>query len=149
MIELVAVELPAFGVERDFPEIPLEAYKARMASAVHRMSEAGLDCLVVYGDREHSANLAYLTGFDPRFEEALFLLNADGRKLLVVGNECMGYLPDPRLGHEVALFQEFSLLGQPRGGSRPLREILGDFGITPGTGVGCVGWKYFEGPLVV
>ena len=36
-----------------------------------RMDERGLDQLVVYADREHSANLSYLTGFDPRFEEAL------------------------------------------------------------------------------
>ena len=26
---------------------------------------------MVYGDREHFANLAFLTGFDPRFEEAI------------------------------------------------------------------------------
>ena len=30
--------------------------------------------LKVYADREHSANLSWLTGFDPRFEEALFIL---------------------------------------------------------------------------
>jgi hypothetical protein len=145
---LVKVELPAFGVEQDFPELSLEIYQARMASAVRRLSEAGLDCLVVYGDREHFANLAYLTGFDPRFEEALFLIDAQGRKLLIVGNESLGYLPDPRLGHEVVLFQEFSLLGQPRSASRPLREIFGDFGIRTGTQAGCVGWKCFDGPLV-
>ena len=148
MVRLENVELPAFGVEEDFPEIPLEVYRARMASAVRRSSEAGMDCLVVYGDREHFANLAYLTGFDPRFEEALFLMDAQGRTLLIVGNESLGYLPDPRLGHEVALFQDFSLLGQPRSASRPLREILGDFGIRAGTQVGCVGWKSFDGPLV-
>ena len=148
MVRLENVQLPAFGVEQAFPEMPLGVYQARMASAVRRLSEAGLDCLVVYGDREHFANLAYLTGFDPRFEEALLLMDAQGRKLLIVGNESLGYLPDPRLGHEVALFQEFSLLGQPRSTSRPLREILRDFGVGTGAQIGCVGWKCFDGPLV-
>jgi len=145
VVRLTNVQLPAFGIERDFPELPLETYEACTASAARRLSEAGLHCLVVYGDREHFANLAYLAGFDPRFEEALFLLDARGRKLLVVGNESLGYLPDPRLGYEVAHFQEFSLLGQPRVASRPLRELPGDFGIRAGTLVGCVGWKYFDG----
>ena len=38
---------------------------------------AGLDAFVVYADREHFANMAYLTGFEPRFEEALLLLVGD------------------------------------------------------------------------
>jgi hypothetical protein len=148
MVELTHVELPAFGVELDFPEMPLCVYEARLETAAQRLRREGLDCLVIYGDREHAANLAYLTGFDPRFEEALLLLSADGRKRLIVGNECMGYLPDPRLGCEVVLFQELSLMGQPRGESRPLRAIFADFGIGPGSSVGCVGWKFFEGGLV-
>ena len=39
----------------------------------------GYDRLVVYADREHSANLAWLTGFDPRFEEAILIVGADRR----------------------------------------------------------------------
>ena len=109
------------------------------------MEQEGLDFLTVYGDREHCANLAYLTGFDPRFEEALLLLDRDGRRTLLVGNECLGYLPDERLGCQVVLFQEFSLMGQPRGDSRPLDDILASFGIKRGSRVGCVGWKYYEG----
>ena len=148
MIELAAIQLPDFGIEHDFPEIPLDLYRARLSAAGERMRRDGLDCLVVYGDREHCANLAYLTGFDPRFEEALLLLAADGRAQLIVGNECMGYLPDEGLGLDVVLFQDFSLMGQPRGDSRPLRAILADFGIGPKSAVGCVGWKYYDSGLV-
>ena len=57
------------------------------------MERAGYPPLVVYSDREHFANLAYLTGFDPRFEEALLILSAEPKPLLIVGNECLGYLP--------------------------------------------------------
>ena len=51
---------------------------------------AGYDRLVVYADREHSANLAFLTGFDPRFEEAMLVVGPDGDPLILVGNECYG-----------------------------------------------------------
>ena len=111
------------------------------------MKAAGLDALAVYGDREHFANIAYLTGFDPRFEEALLLLDRLGRRMLVVGNECLGYLPDAALKLEVELFQDFSLMGQPRDASRPLREILRDFGIGPAVKVGCIGWKLLDARL--
>ena len=38
------------------------------------METRGYDHIVVWGDREHSANIAYLTGFDPRFEEAVLIV---------------------------------------------------------------------------
>ncbi len=148
MSTLTHVPLPAFGQAEECPPLPAALYAGRLAAARARMAEDGLDALVVYGDREHFANLAYLTGFDPRFEEALLLLDRDGAGKLLVGNECMGYLPDAALGLDVELFQEFSLLGQPRAQSRPLRNILSSFGIRRGVQVGCVGWKYFDSGLI-
>ncbi len=114
-----------------------------MAKLTALLQKHQLDVALVYADREHFANLQYLTGFDPRFEEALFLIDQTGQKLLLVGNECMGYLPDPALGITVEMFQELSLLGQPRGASRPLRHIFSEFGIATGKRIGCIGWKYF------
>jgi hypothetical protein len=138
------VVLPSFGLARTFPDIPTELYQARLARTVERLRAEGQDALVVYADREHCANMAYLTGFDPRFAEALLLLSSEGRRKLFVGNECLGYLPDTQaLGLEVELFQEFSLMGQPRNASRPLREIFRDFGLGHAQCIGCAGWKYF------
>jgi len=149
MIEIVPIELPDFGGRDELlPPIPLSEYLQRLGAVVARMKEAHLDFLVVYADREHFANMAYLTGFDPRFEEAVLLLDGTGRRWLLVGNECMGYLPDAALNCETVLFQEFSLMGQPRGDSRSLRAIFTDFRIGHGAAVGCAGWKYFQGPLV-
>ncbi len=143
------VVLPSFGSARTCPEIPTELYRTRLTRTVERMRAEKLDALVVYADREHCANLAYLTGFDPRFEEALLLLSSEGGRKLLVGNECMGYLPDTQaLGLEVELFQELSLMGQPRNTSRPLREIFGDFGLGRAQRIGCVGWKYFDTHLL-
>jgi len=111
------------------------------------MEQRGLTHLVVYGDREHFANLAWLTGFDPRFEEALLVVHASGPPLLLVGTECESYLPiSPlfragRLRYE--LYEPFSLLDISRDASRDLRSIFGDEGISADSCVGCVGWKYY------
>ena len=113
-VRLEQVALPAFGMETVYPQLSVAEYQGRLQALAAVMESAQLDVLVVYGDREHFGNLAYLTGFDPRFEEALLLLDRAGHRVLVVGNECMGYLPDPALRCEAVLFQEFSLLGQPR-----------------------------------
>jgi hypothetical protein len=56
------------------------------------MEELKLTHIVVYGDREHFANLTYLTGFDPRFEEALLIIRRASTPLILVGNECVSYL---------------------------------------------------------
>jgi hypothetical protein len=149
MIAIAAIELPEFGgKEEPLPPLPLSEYERRLDAVVTSMIALHYDFLVVYGDREHFANISFLTGFDPRFEEALLLLDAKGHRWLLVGNECIGYLPDARLNCLPVLFQEFSLMGQPRSDSRSLRAIFADFGIGQGASVGCAGWKYFEGPLI-
>jgi Xaa-Pro aminopeptidase len=135
------VILPDFGSAENRPEIKSETYLARIGRTLGKIRESGIDVLAVYADREHSANMSFLSGFDPRFEEALLLLSKDGRKKLLVGNECMGYLPSEDIGIEIEMFQDFSLMGQPRNASRTLREILTDFGITGKSKVGCAGWK--------
>ena len=143
MAHLTHITLPIFGKAEQQPTIPNSIYQQRMAKLTALLQKHQLDMALVYADREHFANLQYLTGFDPRFEEALFLIDQAGQKLLLVGNECMGYLPDPALGIKVEMFQELSLLGQPRSKSRPLRHIFSEFGITTGKRISCIGWKYF------
>ena len=98
-----------------------------------RMDERGYDHLVVWADREHSANLAYLTGFDPRFEEAVLVVGPSGDPALLVGNECFGTAEAAPLPMRCVRFQDLSLPGQPRDASPPLAEILGDEGIGAGT----------------
>ena len=68
---LTEVALPDFGMPDAEPSIPSGVYAARHDRLRQAMDEGGYDRLVVYADREHSANLAWLTGFDPRFEEAI------------------------------------------------------------------------------
>jgi hypothetical protein len=115
------------------------------------MAERGYERLVVYADREHSANLSYLTGFDPRFEEALLVVGQDDGPAILVGNECWGMAAAAPVAMRRHLYQELSLPSQPRDSSRSLGEILGDEGIGKGSLVGVVGWKAFasQGPIDV
>ena len=75
-VELAPVALPDFGMSTVEPAIPDATYEARIKTAWTRVQSAGLDALVVYADREHFANLAYLVGYDPCFEEALLVVTA-------------------------------------------------------------------------
>jgi hypothetical protein len=123
------------------PLLPASLYPARVGRLRERMRARGHDRLVVYADREHSANLAFLTGFDPRFEEALLVLGPDGDPTLLAGNENVGLAGAAPLPVRAVLYQELSLPAQPRESSAPLEQILADEGIGPGSVVGVVGWK--------
>jgi hypothetical protein len=145
---LRAIDWPAFGAAGPPVRPAVAEFQARIDTTREVMDRSGLTHLVVYGDREHFANLAWLTGFDPRFEEAVLILGRQGDPLLIVGNECEGYLPVSPLYGTGKLrserFQSFSLLNQPRGNSRLIRDIFADEGIGTGAAVGGVGWKYFS-----
>ena len=143
---LQTVELPDFGMPETRPELPPERYAERIEALRARADAAGFDRLVVYADREHSANLSFLTGFDPRFEEALLILGPTGVPAILVGNECWGLAGAAALPMERHRFQDFSLPSQPRDRSRPLQEILAGEGIGPGSRIGVLGWKPFDGP---
>jgi len=143
---LAALELPDFGMPDAMPELPPATYAARLERLRERAEARQLDRVVVYADREHSANLSFLTGFDPRFEEALLVVGSDEDPAILVGNECWGIAAIAPLPLRRHRFQDFSLPGQPRDRSRPLAEILGEEGIGSGTRVGVVGWKRYARP---
>lgn len=146
---LAEIDLPDFGRPASTPEIPARTYADRLERLRDRMSQAGYDRIVVYADREHSANLAWLTGFDPRFEEAILVVAPTGEPAILVGNECYGAAGAAPLPMRRELFQDLSLPSQPRARSRPLAEILGDEGVAAGTRVGVIGWKPYAEPWML
>lgn len=146
--ELAEIQLPDFGMPTFEPEIPAEVYRKRLKELRVGLRRIDYDTnyYVIYADREHSANLAYLTGYDPRFEEALLVIdveNLNKKPLLLVGNEGIGYINiSPVIeDFDVVLFQSFSLMGQPRDKIRPLKEILTQYGIEGEIGI--IDWKHF------
>src|ERR1051326_2742423 len=112
-IELAEIELPEFGLPTIEPVLPKETYLARLQMASRRGQDSGCDFLLVYGDREHFANLTYLSGYDPRFEEALLILRPGQLPTLLIGNEGMGYSTLLTVEVQRILYQSFSLLGHP------------------------------------
>jgi hypothetical protein len=142
-VALKRVALPEFGEPTVMPRIPLATYEARIAALLDRGRAAGLDGFAVYGDREHAANVAYLCGYDPRFEETLLVVMPSKRPKLLVGNEGWGYAEIVGGPYERVLYQTFSLPAQPRDRSASLNDILAEAGIKPGQTIGAIGWKPF------
>ena len=140
---LKPIAIPDFGVPVARPEIPAATYADRCRRAY---AAAGCDWLAVYADREHFGNIAYLSGFEPRFEEALLLIGKGRGAVIVTGNENQDYAAaTARLpGVAVVLAQTLSLMGQDRTRRPSLEAVLRAAGIKAGDRVGVVGWKYLE-----
>ena len=136
---LTAVEQPRLEVPVELPRISASEYERRRDAV---RAAVGTDWVVVYGDREHFANLAYFCGFDPRFEEAVLLLGED-RTLLAVGNEGVAYAELAASGVEIVLCPSLSLMGQDRRAGQTVPELLRRAGLAQGEGVAVVGWKAF------
>jgi Xaa-Pro aminopeptidase len=146
--KLQQITLPDFGVAEFPAAIGLAEYQQRLRQTRERMGAA--THLLLYADREHFGNVAWLTAFDPRFEEALFILREGADPLLLVGNECMAYVrisPLWQAGElRVECYQPFSLPDQPRAHSRKLEDILRAEGIGSASHVLLAGWKTYDHP---
>ncbi len=145
-IRLAEIELPDFGVPWERPQLSADIYAERLAETRRRLHAASIDTLVVYADREHLANFAYLTGFEPRFEEALLVLPENDDALILTGPENVGRAKASMIAAEVVLHPSFGLLGQDRSKTPVLADLLTSHGVLPGKVVGVAGWKY-AGPL--
>jgi len=145
MARLIRIDWPDFGAPDVPPVLSLSELEQRLAALRSAAAIRGWAAVVIYGDREHAANLHWLTGFDPRFEEAVLVVTPDDA-LLLAGNECLPYTAiSPlvqagaiRTGHCASL----SLPSQPRG-TRRIADWLADI-VPPGASIGAAGWKWFD-----
>jgi len=146
--KLTEIEWPEFGKDVRPVQFTLSELIERIAKTREKMVEEKLTHLVVYADREHFGNLTYLVNYEPRFEEALFILNLHDNPLILVGNEngsrfkASPLYVGKKMRYE--LYQPFSLLNQPKESSRQLKDIFISEGINSKSRVGCAGWKYFS-----
>lgn len=145
MVTLSSVPQPA--VWHGIPSVTLsdETLRERKANVLSRMQQQGLDALVIYADKEHGGNFEYLTGFIPRFEEALLVLHSTGEAVLVLGNENLKLAAHARLENRVVHAPWFSLPNQPMDNQQSLPALLKSAGVTPGKTLGLAGWKLFTG----
>ncbi|MDN4477656.1 hypothetical protein QQX10_07410 [Demequina sp. SYSU T00039] len=146
-VTLTTIDLPEFELPREMPEIPAETYAARVEALYAEMDRRGLDAVAVYGDREHFANTAFLTGFDPRYEESLLIFVPGRTPTFLVGNESVGYASKTPYPVEIIRQSKFSLVGQPDPDDVELVDQLAAAGLGAESvrKVGLVGWKYWTG----
>lgn len=124
-------------------DISVDTMKEHRKKVIAKIEEYGLDVLMIYADREHGANFAYLTGFEPRFEEAVLILHKDGGCYLLLGNENLKMSKFSFIQGEVIHVPHFSLPYQPMEPAISLRSLISQAGICDGMKIGCVGWKLF------
>lgn len=142
-VRLIEAALPDFGVPKSRPELSRAVHAARLAALSKARRDAGLDALLIYADREHAANLAWLTGFDPRFEEALLVIAPGVTPTLLTGPENLGRAQSAAIEVEARLYPPLGLLGQDRSRTPALEEVLRNAGVANAQRVGVLGWKYF------
>jgi hypothetical protein len=140
-VEVAEVGLPPIevpGGER--PQISADEFEARIAALIAAVEA---ECVVVYADREHAANLTYLSNFDPRFEEAILVLSR-GRRTLIVGKEGVVYASVVPIPVDVVCCPTFSLMGIDRSGFPTVAEALREAGVVHGASVAVIGWKSID-----
>ncbi len=145
-IVLKSVPQPQVFPDAQQVELLDETLQLRLDRVLARMKASGHDYLVIYADKEHGANFEYLTGFIPRFEEALLVLAASGKAFLLLGNENMKMSQHARIANQAICIPHFSLPNQPMDNPMTLAQALKDTGIHHASSVGIVGWKMFTSP---
>jgi Xaa-Pro aminopeptidase len=140
MVRLEEIGVPDLLVPEQQPTVPADEYERRLRELRARVDA---DAIAVYADREHFANLAFLCGLDPRFEEALLVLS-DGKPALLLGIESVALASLVPVDVEVLHCPSLGLMGQDRSQGLALADALREAGIRPGARVATVGWKYFE-----
>lgn len=96
----------------------------RKLSVLERMAAEEFDTLVIYADKEHGSNFEYLSGFLPRFEEGLLVLDKTGAATLILGNENLKLQAHSRIAAELVHYPQFSLPNQPMTGEKSLSSVF-------------------------
>lgn len=146
MRQITYTNVPAPQAAANYVPVDLtaETMRQRRDKVFAAMEAQRFDALLVYADREHGSNFAYLTGFAPRFEEAVLVLHRDGRTVMMLGNENLkmaarSLLPIDQVVH----VPHFSLPCQPMGTEYSLPALFVQAGIENGMRLGLAGWKFF------
>ncbi|MFC4770432.1 M24 family metallopeptidase [Enterococcus hermanniensis] len=143
MIKLDKITMPS--IDNDIRPIQLtdETLNNRKTKLLQKMTEEHLDAVIIYADLEHGGNFEYLTGFVPRFEEALLVLHANGKAFLILGNENLNKAPLARIKAEAIHMPQLSLPNQPMDTALSIAQILNQAQIDHAKSIGLIGWKKF------
>jgi hypothetical protein len=138
-IEYTALTPPTVSLPTPPADLSDAVYESHLANLCAAMKTAGLDAVVLYADREHGGNFGYITGFEPRFEEACLAVHADGRAWVLLGNECLKMHQYSRIPVKPVHVPYFSLPNQPMEGEQTMADCLRAAGIADGMKLGLIG----------
>jgi Xaa-Pro aminopeptidase len=147
IIDLEEVKEPPVFTEVAPVFLTDETMAERKKKLLQRMEEEQIDTIVIYADKEHGSNFEYLTGFIPRFEEGLLVMDRDGRAALILGNENLKLCKHSRITAELYHYPLFSLPNQPMDQERTLEEIFTELQLDKKKKVGLAGWKMFTAKM--
>lgn len=140
-IDVGTVKQPIIDNSKHPVIITKETIKERQEKIINNMKDANLSSVIIYADKEHGGNFEYLTGFIPRFEEALQVFNVDGSSTLILGNENFNKVKYSLTESEGIKCPLFSLANQPMGDFKPVEFYLEQVNIDTSQNVGLVDWK--------
>lgn len=122
-------------------------FAERKEKVLALMRKYDFSSLMIYADKEHGSNFEYLTGFIPRFEEGLQILNQDGTSTLILGNENFNKTGMSRTQSEGILCPFFSLPNQPMDYSRTFADYLNEAEVDASKRIGLVDWKLLSNDM--
>ncbi|MFB8550528.1 M24 family metallopeptidase [Enterococcus casseliflavus] len=131
-----------------FPNVPPislneETIHERKNKVLKRMKEESIETLLIYADKEHGGNFEYLTGFIPRFEEGLLVIDNSEKFTLILGNENLKMQKFARIECDLIHYPQFSLPNQPMDNEIALEDIFSKLNLNKKNKVAVAGWKMF------
>ena len=115
----------------------------RKQNILSSMQAENYDTLIIYADKEHGSNFEYFTGFFPRFEEGLLVIDQQHKATLILGNENLKMCQHSRIEADLIHYPQFSLPNQPMDNEKNLTEIFKQLGLSDRNKIGLIGWKLF------
>lgn len=146
------IKLQQTVAPRKFEQVPPvlltdETLLSRKNKILAGIAEENFDALIVYADKEHGGNFEYLTGFIPRFEEGLLILNKNGQATAILGNENLKMASHSRIEVTLKHSPYFSLPNQPMDNEKSLEDLFAEADLHKMARIGLVGWKMFTSTL--
>ena len=117
--------------------------KDRKEKLLSIMAKEQYDALIIYADKEHGSNFEYFTGFIPRFEEGLLIIDKNDKATLVLGNENLKMSKHSRIEANLIHYPQFSLPNQPMDNEKSLTQIFKELELYKNKKIGLIGWKMF------
>lgn len=143
MIKLRKIEQPK--IEDNLTPVTLtdETMALRKNKVLRLMKENNYDSIIIYADLEHGSNFEYLSGFVPRFEEALLVLHSNEEAYMVLGNENLNKADKSRIKVTGVHMPHLSLPNQPMIEKKSVTDILKTCDLEGRNKIGLIGWKNF------